>query len=431
MSIVNRSMSTIHVSLSESCALLCFTGFMANISSPNSLQLTRGASGAGEVLQLFLDGTAHSRTDLAALTGMARSTLQERLDVLTQLGLLGTVQEGASTGGRPAQRIALLPEARLVLAIDLGASHLRVALANLASTPLLRAQSPIVLTDGPQAILQTALDLAEGLLQELGRSREDIIAVGMGVPGPVNFDTGRPANPPIMPGWDDFDIPSWFHRHLDALVVVDNDVNLMAIGEKNQLGEGNDDFLFVKLATGIGSGIISGGLLQRGAQGTAGDIGHVRIRRGDGIFCHCGNEGCLEAVASGPKIAQTLREQGVEAQSNNDVVDLVSAGNIQAIHAVRQAGRDLGEVLAAAVSLLNPSQIVIGGRISAAGEHLLAGIREVVYQRGAPLSTQHLQIRTSRSWEDGALRGASTIAIHQALSPQAIEARALELFASN
>lgn len=404
---------------------------MANISSPQSPQLSRGASGAGEVLQLFLDGSTHSRTDLAALTGMARSTLQERLDILIQLGLLGAVQEGASTGGRPAQRIALLPEARLILAIDLGASHLRVALSNLASTPLSVAQKPISLSDAPESILQIALDLADELLLELRRTREEIIAVGMGVPGPVNFDTGRPANPPIMPGWDNFDIPAWFHQHLDTLVVVDNDVNLMAIGEQDQLEQGGDNFLFIKLATGIGSGIISGGLLQRGAQGTAGDIGHVRIRRGDGVFCHCGNEGCLEAVASGPKIAQTLRDQGIAAQSNNDVVDLVSAGNIQAIHAVRQAGRDLGEVLASSVSLLNPSQIVIGGRISAAGEHLLAGIREVVYQRGAPLATQHLQIRTSRSWEDGALRGASMIAVNHALSPRAIEARAMELVASN
>ncbi|TFH56230.1 ROK family protein [Glutamicibacter arilaitensis] len=404
---------------------------MANPSSPQSPQFARGASGAGDVLQLFMDGAAHSRTDLAALTGMARSTLQERLDVLISLGLIGTITDGASTGGRPPQRLALLPDARLILAIDLGASHLRVALTDLSPTLVAQSQLPISFADGPVAILESALVLADELLASQQRTREDVIAIGMGVPGPVNFETGRPANPPIMPGWDGFDIPAWFQQHLDALVVVDNDVNLMAIGEKDQLETGSEDFIFVKLATGIGSGIISGGLLQRGAQGTAGDIGHVRIRRGDGIFCHCGNEGCLEAVAAGPKIATALREQGIEAHSNTDVVALVNSGNIQAIHAVRQAGRDLGEVLAASVSLLNPSLIVVGGRISAAGEHLLAGIREVVYQRGAPLSTQHLQIRTSLSWEVGALRGASMIAINQALSPAAIERSALALISAS
>lgn len=404
---------------------------MANPSSPRSLQFARGASGAGDVLQLFMDGAAHSRTDLAALTGMARSTLQERLDVLISLGLIGAITDGASTGGRPPQRLALLPDARLILAIDLGASHLRVALTDLSPTLVAQSQLPISFADGPVAILESALVLADELLTSQQRTREDVIAIGMGVPGPVNFETGRPANPPIMPGWDGFDIPAWFQQHLDALVVVDNDVNLMAIGEKDQLETGSEDFIFVKLATGIGSGIISGGLLQRGAQGTAGDIGHVRIRRGDGIFCHCGNEGCLEAVAAGPKIATALREQGIEAHSNTDVVALVNSGNIQAIHAVRQAGRDLGEVLAASVSLLNPSLIVVGGRISAAGEHLLAGIREVVYQRGAPLSTQHLQIRTSLSWEVGALRGASMIAINRALSPAAIERSALALISAS
>ncbi|HCM94196.1 MAG TPA: sugar kinase [Glutamicibacter sp.] len=404
---------------------------MANPSSSRSLQFARGASGAGDVLQLFMDGTAHSRTDLASLTGMARSTLQERLDVLISLGLIGTTTDGTSTGGRPPQRLALLPNARLILAIDLGASHLRVALTDLSPTLVAQSQLPISFADGPVAILESALVLADELLASQQRTREDVIAIGMGVPGPVNFETGRPANPPIMPGWDGFDIPAWFQQHLDALVVVDNDVNLMAIGEKDQLETGSEDFIFVKLATGIGSGIISGGLLQRGAQGTAGDIGHVRIRRADGIFCHCGNEGCLEAVAAGPKIATALREQGIEAHSNTDVVALVNSGNIQAIHAVRQAGRDLGEVLAASVSLLNPSLIVVGGRISAAGEHLLAGIREVVYQRGAPLSTQHLQIRTSLSWEVGALRGASMIAINRALSPAAIERSALALISAS
>ena len=159
----------------------------------------------------------------------------------------------------------------------------------------------------------------------------------------------------------------------------------------------------------------------------AGLHGLADARHRDPAAAHAEASRSLEALASGPMIAAALRSEGIEANSNMDVVGLVNSGNIQAIRAVRQAGRDLGEVLAASVSLLNPSLIVVGGRISAAGEHLLAGIREVVYQRGAPLSTQHLQIRTSRSWEAGALRGASMIAVSQALSPQEIERSALAL----
>src|SRR5690606_22781387 len=150
----------------------------------------------------------------------------------------------ASTGGRPPQRLALLPDARLVLAIDLGASHLRVALSDLSPTLVAQSQIPISFADGPVAILESALVLADELLASQQRTREDVIAIGMGVPGPVNFETGRPANPPIMPGWDGFDIPAWFQQHMDALVVVDNDVNLMAIGEKDQLETGSEDFIF-------------------------------------------------------------------------------------------------------------------------------------------------------------------------------------------
>ncbi len=181
-------------------------------------------------------------------------------------------------------------------------------------------------------------------------------------------------------------------QHLDVPVLVDNDVNIMALGERAVAWPGVDHLMFVKVATGIGAGVISGGALQRGAQGIAGDIGHVRVARGAGVPCHCGNMGCLEALASGPAIARALRAQGVPAENGDDVVDLVKRGNIDAIQAVRQAGRDIGEVLTTCVSLVNPSVIAIGGSMARVGEHLIAGVREVVYTRSIPLATEHLAI---------------------------------------
>jgi glucokinase len=175
--------------------------------------------------------------------------------------------------------------------------------------------------------------------------------------------------------------------------------------------------IFVKVATGIGSGVISGGLLQRGAQGIAGDIGHVRVARGADVPCHCGNRGCLEALASGPAIAQSLHDRGIPCESSNDVIELVKRGNIEAIQAVRQAGRDIGEVLTSCVSLINPSVITIGGSMARAGEHLIAGVREVVYSRAMPLAAEHLTIAQSVAAEDAAVLGASILAIEHALSP--------------
>ncbi|PZR51963.1 sugar kinase [Xylanimonas oleitrophica] len=383
-----------------------------------------GGTGAGEIFQLLRDGRPRTRAELAQLTGLARSTIGARIDALADVGLVGAVADGVSTGGRPPRRVALLPEARLVLAVDVGASHVRLALTDLLGRVLRTRGEAVDVATGPQHVLGRVLDVATALLEDAGRSPRHVLAVGVGLPGPVHFETGRPSRPPIMPGWDGFDVPGWFREHLAAPVLVDNDVNIMALGEHSTLEEPVEHFLFVKVATGVGAGIISGGLLQRGAQGIAGDIGHVRVTRGEGVLCQCGNEGCLEALASGPAVAAALRRQGIDARTAGDVVALVDAGDLAAVQAVRQAGRDLGEVLAASISFLNPSVIAIGGRMAAAGEHLLAGVREVVYQRAVPLATQHLQIVTSRATDRAALLGAGMLAIQHVLSPAGVEALA-------
>jgi predicted NBD/HSP70 family sugar kinase len=373
-----------------------------------------GSTGASELFQLLRDGRPRTRAELAAMTGLARSTVGLRLDALVGLGLVGPFADAVSTGGRPPSRVALVPSARVVLGADFGAGHLNLVLTDLMGEALTGRRSLLDVAEGPEAVLTTMVAEADALLAELGRTRRDLIGVGIGLPGPVQFSTGRPVAPPIMPGWDGFDVPGWVRGHLDVPVLVDNDVNIMALGERSFAWPDVDHFLFVKVATGIGSGIISGGRLQRGAQGIAGDIGHVQVARGAGIACHCGNVGCLEAVASGPAIAAGL-------PGGAEVVDLVRAGDVEAIQAVRQAGRDIGEVLTACVNLINPSTIAIGGSMAQAGEHLIAGVREVVYSRSMPLATEHLTIVQSRSGEKAAVIGASMLAIHHALSPAAID----------
>jgi predicted NBD/HSP70 family sugar kinase len=209
-------------------------------------------------------------------------------------------------------------------------------------------------------------------------------------------------------------------------VLVDNDVNIMALGERATSWPDAEHLIFLKVATGIGSGIISGGILQRGAEGTAGDIGHIPVSRGTGVVCRCGNTGCLEAVAGGPAIAGALREEGLDVSNGADVIALVKNGDLRAIHAVRRAGRDIGEVLNMVVSIINPSIVVVGGSMAQASEHLIAGIREVVYSRSMPLATQHLTIAPSRTGPESAVIGASLIAIEHALSPDRIEALAAQ-----
>ncbi|WP_408898294.1 ROK family protein [Nocardioides sp. R1-1] len=373
-----------------------------------------------DVFELLRDGRPRTRAELAATTGLARSTISARLDVLLRLGLVVPVG-GVSTGGRPPALLAFNPGARVVVGVDLGASHARAAVADLDGRILAERGEPIDIADGPERVLGWVQDTATALLAEQRREVGELAAIGVGLPGPVEHSTGRAINPPIMPGWDRYDVPGHLQRVLDVPVLVDNDVNIMALGEQHSHLREVTDLVFVKVGTGIGAGIISGGTLQRGAQGTAGDLGHIHVARGADVTCRCGNQGCLEAIAAVPALARALRAAGVPVADDHDVVTLVRAGDQAAVQAVRQGGRDLGEVVAALVNLVNPSVIVIGGALAAAGEGLLAGIREVVYQRSLPLATEHLHITTSRAGERAGVIGAAALAIGHVLSPGSID----------
>ncbi|MGN6272585.1 MAG: ROK family protein [Protaetiibacter sp.] len=381
-----------------------------------------GSSVASDLFQILRDGRPRTRSELSAITGLARSTVALRIDALMKLGLVDSVGDAVSTGGRPSSQFAIATSGRVVLGVDIGASHVRIAVSDLAGGVLAQSLERMDVADGPEVVLSWVISEAERLLASLDRASGDLLAIGIGLPGPVEHSSGRPINPPIMPGWDRFDVPAYLASSFEAPVLVDNDVNIMALGEREHAWPQVDHLIFVKVATGIGSGVISSGLLQRGAQGTAGDIGHVYVARGADVPCACGNRGCLEALASGPALARALAATGLTASSSQDVVEFVKRGNIDAIQAVRQAGRDIGEVLTTCVSLINPSAIVLGGALAQAGEHLIAGVREVVYTRSMPLATEHLQITQSKLGPDAGVLGASMLAIHHALAPESIEA---------
>lgn len=381
------------------------------------------STGAGDIFQLLLDGQARTKADLVHLTGLARSTVSARVDALLGAGLLIAAGEAASTGGRPPSRVAFNPRAGLVLAVDLGASHATVAIADLGARILASTTHPLDIAAGPEPVLDRTLADAQTLLQEIAQPESALVGVGIGVPGPVEHSTGRPYNPPIMPGWDRFDIPAYVQRTFDVPVLVDNDVNILALGEQATSFPDTTDLVFVKVATGIGAGIIAGGQLQRGAQGSAGDMGHVRVPHSADSMHAADEERDLEDLASGSAIAASLRAQGIDAETSSDVTELVRSGNTAAIEALRQAGRDVGEVLATVVNLLNPSIVVLGGSIARAGEHLLAGVREVVYKRSIPLATQHLAIVQSPTGERAAVLGAAIMVAREVLSPATVDAR--------
>jgi predicted NBD/HSP70 family sugar kinase len=381
--------------------------------------------GAGTLLQLIREGDGATRADLSALTGLARSTIAQRLDQLRDQGLLRELGESDSTGGRPPMMLAFNEDAGVALAADLGATHSRLAVTNLGGTVLAEDIADMPIASGPEAVLDWVDERFHALLREVGRDDDVVRGIGIGVPGPVEHATGRPRNPPIMPGWDGYPIPERFADRYRVPVLVDNDVNIMALGEHWTNWAGVDHLLFIKVGTGIGCGIVVAGRIHRGAEGAAGDIGHIRVAAGDeadAIVCSCGNVGCLEALAGGGAMAVRLRNQGLDAADSRAVVELARAGEPAAVRLVRESGRLIGEVLAASVNLYNPSVIVIGGDVAQAHEQLLAGVREVVYQRSLPLATRHLRVVRTQLADRAGVIGAAVMVIEQVLSPAAIDA---------
>jgi predicted NBD/HSP70 family sugar kinase len=376
---------------------------------------------AGAMLQLIRHGHATTRADLAEQTGFGRSTVAQHVTALLAHKLL-VEDAGPSSGGRPVTLLTFNTSAGVALAADLGATHSRVAVSDLAGSVLAETTADLEITLGPDEVLEWVNDRFEELLARAGRRPDEVRGIGIGVPGPIDFAAGCAVVPPIMPGWDGVPLPAYFADRYDAPVLVDNDVNIMALGEYfTNWRDRTEHLLFVKVGTGIGCGIVAGGRIYRGADGAAGDVGHIRVASDREVVCSCGNVNCLEAIAGGQAMARQLAEAGHHAEVSRDVVQLVRQGNVQAVQVVRQAGRVLGEVLASLVNFFNPAAIIIGGDVADADEQLLAGVREVIYSRSLPLATRHLRIARSALEDRAGVTGAAVLAIESALAPAVID----------
>ena len=382
----------------------------------NSAARRRMAS-LSELAGLVADGAATTRSAIVGATGLSRAAIAQRVDLLIERGLLVETEPAPTDRGRPPLALDL-SDARIVVAgCDLGATHSRLAIATLSGRVLAERARSIDINAGPDAVLGTVRADLEELLGEAGRPADHLRAIGIGVPGPVEFASGTVVRPPIMAGWDGCRMPAFFEEHYAAPVLVDNDVNTMALGEYTHR-QASRHLLYVKVGTGIGCGVVSDGVLHRGASGAAGDIGHIQLPGHEDVLCHCGNTGCVEAVASGAAIAAALRSQGTDAARAADVVRLVSEGHAAARRQVRLAGQRIGEVLASLVSFHNPDTIVIGGVLAQLHEDLLADVRAVIYRRALPLATRSLAIETSVLGERAGVLGAVRLAARHLLSTE-------------
>ncbi len=383
------------------------------------------ATGLGEVLQLFRGRPSLTRADVMQLTGLSRSTVNQRLDALLSVALVVPSGEGAPTGGRPASRFTFHHDRGVLLLADIGATGMRTALCDLRGEVRAERERAIDVADGPDLVLSAADEMFQELLSEAGRDAAEVFGIGLDVPGPVDFDSGQVVSPPIMSGWDRYDIPGWFAGRYSCAVLVDKDVNAMAFGEQRSVYPDVQQLLMVKAGTGVGAGMILGGEIYRGADGAAGDIGHIQVTVEDADtepVCRCGNVGCVEAYAGGWALVRDLRDAGKDVTTVDDAVALVRTGDLLAVRLARRAGRIIGHAIADSVSLVNPRVVVIGGQLAGIEEQLFAGIREMVYRRSLPLATRRLQIVATRLDNRSGLIGLALLLADSIFAPDRVEA---------
>ncbi|MFZ3572596.1 ROK family protein [Streptomyces sp. BH097] len=378
--------------------------------------------------RLIASGTAVHRADLVERAGLARSTVTRHLDALIEAGVVAEGGGAARAGrGRPPQLLTLNPRAGLVAAADIGARDARLAVADLSQNPLATGHIAVDLAQGPGAVLGEVEAALRELLAAAADGSVPLCAVAVGLPGPVDHAAGAPVRPPIMPGWDGYPVGDALAERFGCAVLVDNDVNLMALGEARSLPEDQLPLLFVKVSTGIGGGLVSAdGELHRGADGAAGDIGHLPVTSGGAskVVCRCGKSGCVEAVASAAVMARHLNAtraaSGSQLSGTGDLARLVAHGDPEALRVVRAGAERIGEVVALLLHVYNPARVVLGGALAGAGDELLAGVRAVVYRQALPLATRRLVLEPSTLADRAGRVGGTVLAVEHVLSPDGV-----------
>jgi predicted NBD/HSP70 family sugar kinase len=394
---------------------------LLRLSAPALSARLDGPVTLSTLARLVASGTAVSKADLVQAAGLARTTVSTGVDELLDRGVLRIAGTRPTPGrGRPADRLALSPRGGHVLIADLGAHGAHLAVVDLSQRVRAHRHVDIDVGDGPDAVLATVESQLEALRDRVPGD-DPVRAAVIGVPGPVDGQRGTPVRPPIMAGWHAYPVAARLRRTFGCPVLLENDVNLRALGEARALPADQAPLLFVKVGTGIGGGLITGaGELHHGADGAAGDIGHVRVRGGPDVRCVCGNVGCIEALASASAIARRLREESATDVGVADVRALVARGDPAVLRLVREAAELIGEVVATLVHFYNPARVTLGGSVAAASDELLAGIRSVVYQRALPLATRNLVLANSVLGEFAGVAGAAVLGIERVLSAAGI-----------
>lgn len=384
-------------------------------AAPGSTSATPGG-----ILHLVRSGRAASRADIARQTGLSPSTVTQRVDALLGAGFLREAGEGVSHGGRRPRALEVDPTSGVVVAADLGSHHATFGLFDLSGRLLASRTDAMDIASGPDRVLAWIADTAAELRDEHAAPGQSLRGFGIGLPGPVDSTTGRMVSPSRMPGWNGLDAAAELRARTGLTVAVDNDANLMALGEYDAAGSHGGQLVFVKAGSSIGCGIVAFGGVYRGHHGMAGDISHVTVPGAPDVLCSCGRVGCLDAVAGGAAIVQALRRDGVEVGDTADVLALARDAHPLATLMLREAGLRTGGVLATIMNFFNPERLVLGGILGEA-EAFVAGVRSAIYSDCLPMITDQLDIAVSVAKREAGIRGAGRLVLDALFDPAHVD----------
>jgi glucokinase-like ROK family protein len=368
-----------------------------------------------------------TRAEIARQMGLTRAAVTAIVNDILQEQLVRETDHSSIRGGRRPILLEINPECGHVAGIDMGATHLGILFTDFAGRVIYDVEIPFMIDQGPELCMPQVLDHFRQVLGTIDLSLKDILAVGIGVPGPVVAEVGAVSAPPIMPGWDKYPIRAHFQEVWNCPVSINNDAELGALGEwAYGAGRGESNLAYIKVGSGVGAGLLLDGRIYRGATGCAGEIGHVTILDG-GPLCSCGNTGCLEALAGGRAIARKAREaihadkrtiltkvQDVESITAKDVAQAARLGDFLSQQILADAGRYLGIAIASLVNLINPSIVVVGGGVAHMGDLLLEPIRQTLRERSLRSAAEAVRVTTAllgrRSTSMGAVLQALNLA---------------------
>ncbi|MEO8139555.1 MAG: ROK family transcriptional regulator [Gemmatimonadota bacterium] len=388
-------------------------------------RLTGQRSLTDAVLHLIWEQRKISRAEIARLTGLSRSTVSEIVTGLLATGLVAEVGEGPSRGGRRPVVLEFQDDAFVILGVDMGASHVSVVLTDLRGGVLAWEHRDFPVRSDPEGTAALILEFCRACLVKWGGKRRRLVGIGVGVPSPVDPRSPDRLSPQVLPAWRGRSVLDQLELEFGVTVLVDNDANLGALAEHWWgAGRGLDDFAFIKVATGVGSGHFLGGRIYRGATGVAGEIGQMTIDP-HGSLCMCGNRGCLALYVGTQALVARAKRLLPEFPGSvlagteptiGAIEDAALADDPLAMKVVLEAAEYLGIAVADLINLMNPAAVIMGGRLSRLGERLLAPLREAARRRTFVGADAASHLRTGELGPRDVAIGAATLVLDAALT---------------